>query len=38
MANVIGFLRDQDADVIAIYEVEGKNVWRQLMNGLPGYS
>lgn len=38
MANVIGFLRDQDADVIAIYEVEGRNVWRQLMNGLPGYS
>ena len=38
MANVIGFLWDQDADVIAIYEVEGKNVWRQLMNDLPGYS
>ena len=38
MANVVGFLQDQDADVIAIYEVEGKNVWRQLMDGLPGYS
>lgn len=38
MANVIGFLRDQHADVIAIYEVEGRNVWRQLMDGLPGYS
>lgn len=38
MANVVGFLRDQDADVIAIYEVEGRNVWRQLMDGLPGYS
>jgi len=38
MANVVQFLQDQDADVIAIYEVEGKNVWRQLMDGLPGYS
>jgi exonuclease III len=38
MANVIGFLDQQNADVIAIYEVEGKRVWRQLMDGLPGYS
>lgn len=38
IANVIGFLEQQDPDVIAIYEVEGKDVWRQLMAGLPGYS
>lgn len=38
IANVIGFLQTQDPDVIAIYEVEGKDVWRQLMAGLPGYS
>lgn len=38
MSNVISFLDEQNADVIAIYEVEGKNVWRQLMDGLPGYS
>jgi hypothetical protein len=38
IANVIGFLDEQNADVIAIYEVEGKRVWRQLMDGLQGYS
>jgi endonuclease/exonuclease/phosphatase family metal-dependent hydrolase len=38
IANVVGFLQQQQADVIAIYEVEGRHVWRQLMNGLPGYS
>jgi endonuclease/exonuclease/phosphatase family protein len=38
IANVVGFLQQQQADVIAIYEVEGRHVWRQLMNSLPGYS
>lgn len=36
--NVVNFLDQQGADIIAIYEVEGKHVWRQLMTGLPGYS
>ena len=34
----IGFLAEQDADVIALYEVEGPEVWRAVMEGLPGYS
>jgi hypothetical protein len=34
----IAFLREQQPDVLAIYEVEGKEVWRQLMQKLPGYS
>jgi hypothetical protein len=38
MANVLGFLQARDPDVVAIYEVEGKRVWRRLMDGLPGYS
>lgn len=38
IANVIGFLNAQAPDIVAIYEVEGKNVWRQLMNGMPDYS
>ena len=38
MANVIGLLEARDPDVVAIYEVEGKNVWRRLMDGMPGYS
>jgi hypothetical protein len=38
LANVIAFLRVRDPDVIAIYEVEGKFVWRRLLDDLPGYS
>jgi len=38
IANVVGVLQASDPDVVAIYEVEGKFVWRQLMDGLPGYS
>lgn len=38
IANVVGFLQASNPDVIAIYEVEGKHVWRQLLDGLPGYS
>lgn len=34
----IAFLREQQPDVLAIYEVEGKEVWRQLMQKLPSYS
>jgi endonuclease/exonuclease/phosphatase family metal-dependent hydrolase len=34
----IAFLAAQKADVIALYEVEGKEVWRSVMEGLPGYS
>jgi len=37
-ANIVSFIEQQDADVVAIYEVEGKRVWRELMDGLPGYS
>lgn len=34
----IDFLASQNADVIALYEVEGREVWRSVMDGLPGYS
>lgn len=34
----IEFLVDQEPDVVALYEVEGKEVWREIMAGLPGYS
>lgn len=34
----VAFLAEQDPDVLAIYEVEGAEVWRELMDGLPGYS
>lgn len=34
----IELLAEQNADVIALYEVEGKDVWRAVMDGLPGYS
>ncbi|HEU5142145.1 MAG TPA: endonuclease/exonuclease/phosphatase family protein [Solirubrobacterales bacterium] len=34
----IKFIASQKADVLALYEVEGKEVWRALMDGLPGYS
>jgi len=37
-ADRIDFLTAQDADVIALYEVEGAEVWRSVMEGLPGYS
>jgi hypothetical protein len=38
LATVVRFLKDQDADVLAIYEVEGAEVWRALMERMPGYS
>lgn len=38
MANVVGFLQARNPDIVAIYEVEGKFVWRRLMDDLPGYS
>lgn len=34
----IEFLAEQKPDVIALYEVEGREVWRSVMDGLPGYS
>lgn len=34
----VEFLASQKADVIALYEVEGREVWRSVMDGLPGYS
>lgn len=34
----VEFIASQKADVLALYEVEGKEVWRDVMNGLPGYS
>lgn len=37
-ADRIGLLAEQKADVVALYEVEGKEVWRSVMDGLPGYS
>jgi exonuclease III len=38
VSDVAAQLRELDPDVVAIYEVEGKQVWRQLMDGMPGYS
>ncbi len=37
-ASRIDYLASQKADVIALYEVEGPEVWRSVMEGLPGYS
>ena len=37
-ADRIDFLASQKADVIALYEVEGAEVWRSVMEALPGYS
>jgi exonuclease III len=34
----VEFLAEQKADVVALYEVEGREVWRSVMDGLPGYS
>ena len=33
----VAFLAGQKPDVVAIYEVEGSEVWRELMDGMPGY-
>ena len=35
---VVEFLKKQDPDVFAVYEVEGKKVFRTLMAEMPGYS
>jgi hypothetical protein len=35
---VVEFLKKQDPDVFAVYEVEGKTVFRTLMAEMPGYS
>lgn len=37
-ARRIEFIASQDPDVLALYEVEGAEVWRDVMDGLPGYS
>ena len=37
-ARRVEFLAAQKADVVALYEVEGSEVWRTVMEGLPGYS
>ena len=37
-ADRIDYLASHEADVIALYEVEGRDVWRAIMAGLPGYS
>lgn len=37
-ARRIEFLAARKADVVALYEVEGSEVWRTVMEGLPGYS
>ncbi|MBI4810621.1 MAG: endonuclease/exonuclease/phosphatase family protein [Ignavibacteriales bacterium] len=34
---VVGFLNEQNADVFALYEVEGKTVINQLFDQMPGY-
>jgi endonuclease/exonuclease/phosphatase family metal-dependent hydrolase len=38
VADVAEKLLELDPDVVAIYEVEGKQVWQELMDGMPGYS
>ena len=37
-AERVAFLAEQQPDVLGLYEVEGKEVWRELMAGMPGYS
>ncbi len=36
--DVVGFLNRQKPDVVAIYEVEGAQIWRELIERMPGYS
>jgi endonuclease/exonuclease/phosphatase family metal-dependent hydrolase len=36
--DVVGFLNRQKPDVVAIYEVEGAQIWRELIDRMPGYS
>jgi len=38
VATVVGFLRQQDPDVFALYEVEGKTVFAVLTQAMPDYS
>ena len=38
IARVIDFLNAQKPDVLAVYEVEGKDVWRELMTAAVGGS
>lgn len=37
VARVVKFLKDQNPDVLALYEVEGKTVFAQLTQQMPGY-
>jgi len=37
-AHRVEFIAAREADVVALYEVEGAEVWRTVMDGLPGYS
>jgi len=37
IARVVQYLSDQDADVVAIYEVESRAVFRPIVSGMPGY-
>jgi hypothetical protein len=37
-AERIAFLAEQQPDVAAIYEAEGSEVWRELMDAMPNYS
>jgi endonuclease/exonuclease/phosphatase family metal-dependent hydrolase len=36
--DVVDFLKRQRPDVVAIYEVEGAHIWRDLVDRMPGYS
>jgi hypothetical protein len=38
VARIVTFLKDQNPDVFALYEVEGKTVFTQLTQQLPAYS
>jgi hypothetical protein len=38
LARIVDLLVAQDPDVLAIYEVEGKDVYRQMVTKLPGYT
>ena len=37
-AERIAFLAEQEPDVLAIFEAEGKEIWREVMAGMPRYS
>src|SRR5687767_892977 len=38
VARVVGVVKQQDPDVFALYEVEGKEVFGEITSAMPGYT